>query len=226
MSPNRRRPYPRRMRAAERREQLLDVTLDLIAEHGFQAVTIDAVAREAGITRPVVYGLFDDLSGLLHALVDREEDRALDQLARAIPRIPDDDPDALLLDGLRTFFEAVLEAPKTWRLIVLPVEGKPQVLRERVERDRNAVLRQLERLVEWGVDARGGPEGLDAELFARILVTVAEDGARLLLTDPENFTIDRYVTMADVILKALPRTREASDVPPPPLGFEQRAEVA
>ena len=32
----------------------------------------EAVAREAGITRPVVYGHFGDLRGLLEALVERE----------------------------------------------------------------------------------------------------------------------------------------------------------
>ena len=39
---------------------------------GFHAVSIEAVAREAGITRPIVYGHFDDLGGLLEALVERE----------------------------------------------------------------------------------------------------------------------------------------------------------
>ena len=65
------------MRAAERREQLLDVTLDLVVERGFHAVTIEAVAQGAGVTRPIVYKQFTDLSGLVEALIDREEDRAI-----------------------------------------------------------------------------------------------------------------------------------------------------
>ena len=67
--------------AVERREQLLDVTKAMVAERGFHAVSIEAVAREAGISRPIVYGHFDDLNGLLEALVLRESARALDQLA-------------------------------------------------------------------------------------------------------------------------------------------------
>src|SRR5204862_8269259 len=47
---------PTRMTASERREQLLDVTKAIVAEHGFHAVSIEAVAREAGITRAIVYG--------------------------------------------------------------------------------------------------------------------------------------------------------------------------
>jgi AcrR family transcriptional regulator len=56
------------MSAAERREQLLDVTKDLVAEHGFHAVSIEAVARAAGVSRPIVYGHFHDLPGLLESL--------------------------------------------------------------------------------------------------------------------------------------------------------------
>src|SRR4051794_7822017 len=60
-----------RMSAAERREQLLDATKAIVVADGFHAVSIEAVAREAGITRPIVYGHFDDLGGLLEALVQR-----------------------------------------------------------------------------------------------------------------------------------------------------------
>ncbi|HEX6944950.1 MAG TPA: helix-turn-helix domain-containing protein, partial [Casimicrobiaceae bacterium] len=48
------------MSAEARREQLLDVTKAIVAEHGFHAVSIEGVAREAGISRPIVYGHFDD----------------------------------------------------------------------------------------------------------------------------------------------------------------------
>ena len=51
----------KRMPAEERREQLLDVTAELVAEQGFQAVSIQAVARRAGISRPIVYEHFGDL---------------------------------------------------------------------------------------------------------------------------------------------------------------------
>src|SRR5258707_3183514 len=74
-----------RLSGAERREQVLDATLALAASAGFHAISIDAVAREAGITRPIVYGHFTDLRGLLNALADRERARALAQLAQVGP---------------------------------------------------------------------------------------------------------------------------------------------
>jgi AcrR family transcriptional regulator len=195
------------MRAADRRQQLLDTTLDLVVERGFHAVTIEAVAQGAGVTRPIVYKQFSDLPGLVRALVDREEDRAITQLAHAIPDVPGDrDPDELLVEGLQLYLEAVQEAPKTWRLILLPPEGVPAVFHERTNRTRRNVLRQLERLVAWGIERRGGPS-LDSELFARLLMEMAEDSARLILTQPEKFSIERIVTFARTLMSAVNRAK-------------------
>jgi AcrR family transcriptional regulator len=195
------------MRSADRRQQLLDTTLDIVVERGFHALTIEAVAQGAGVTRPIVYKQFDDLPGLVRALIDREEDRAISQLARAIPDIPGDrDPDHLLVEGLELFLEAVQEAPKSWRLILLPPEGVPAVFAERTTRTRRNVLRQLEKLVAWGIERRGGPS-LDSELFARLLMEMAEDSARLILTQPEKFTIERIVAFARTLMGAVNRAK-------------------
>src|SRR5215208_1991836 len=96
----------KRMSAEQRRAQLLDVTKEIVGEQGFHAVSIEAVARRAGITRPIVYGHFEDLGGLLEALVERESIRALTQL-------PDSFDD--LLQALTAYLEAVREDPDTWR---------------------------------------------------------------------------------------------------------------
>ncbi|MEA2368222.1 MAG: hypothetical protein QOH38_940, partial [Thermoleophilaceae bacterium] len=45
-----------RMTAVERREQLLDATKAIVSRDGFHAVSIEAVAREGGVSRPIVYG--------------------------------------------------------------------------------------------------------------------------------------------------------------------------
>jgi AcrR family transcriptional regulator len=195
------------MRSADRRQQLLDTTLDIVVERGFHALTIEAVAQGAGVTRPIVYKQFDDLPGLVRALIDREEDRAISQLARAIPEIPGDrDPDDLLVDGLELFLVAVQEARKSWRLILLPPEGVPAVFAERTNRTRRNVLRQLEKLVAWGIERRGGPS-LDSELFARLLMEMAEDSARLIHTQPEKFTIERIVAFARTLMGAVNRAK-------------------
>ena len=194
------------MPAPQRREQLLDVTLRIIVERGWSGVSIEAVAREAGITRPVIYGLFDDLSGLLNALFERETQRVLTQLADVVPVEPGSrDPDELLVDSLHKYLEAVQAAPDTWRLVLLPVEGTPDALKERVAGYRAVVRTQLEQILAWGSKRRGGPDWLDVELFAGIVQVVGEYSATLVLTEPERYPADRVVRFVAAMLAAVSR---------------------
>jgi AcrR family transcriptional regulator len=55
----------KRLSASARREQLLDTTSEIVADEGFQGVSVQAVARRAGVSRPIVYEHFGDLHGLL-----------------------------------------------------------------------------------------------------------------------------------------------------------------
>jgi AcrR family transcriptional regulator len=193
------------MSAAERREQLLDATKRIVDRRGFHAVSIEAVAREAGITRPVVYGHFQDLGGLLEALVQREGVRALGQLAAVLPselELAAGDPAEQLAAALRGYLEAVLADPATWRLVLMPPEGAPEVLRNRIAEGRTAVLAQLAEAARPGLGP--GRESPDPELTARMLSAVADEGARLLLTDPERYPVERIVDHARWFLGQLP----------------------
>ena len=205
----------------ERREQLLDATLELIGERGFGAATIEAVARRAGVARPVVYRLFGDRAGLLEELFAREEERALGQIAAAIPAIPGDrDPDELLVAGLRVFLGAVAASPSTWRLVLVDIDSAPAELRAEVARRRGLVRGQIEQVVAWGVERRGGPEGLDIELFARMVQTFAEEAARLLIADPQRFPTERFLAMVELLLASMERGRPDPDLPPPQLEIQ------
>ena len=114
------------MTAAQRREQLLDVTKAIVGEQGFHAVSIEAVAREAGITRPVVYSHFGDLDGVLEALIARESERALGSLAEILPpELDEGDPREGLLQALDGYLRAVEADPQTWQLVLMPSEGAP-----------------------------------------------------------------------------------------------------
>src|SRR5579885_3551908 len=110
--PKVRRRYAPRMPPAQRREQLIDAALEVILAHGYGGVSIEAVARTAGVTRPVVYDHFPDLPRLLHALVEREERYSLEQLEKVVPAIAGDaaahEPAELLGRAVRRFLDAVM----------------------------------------------------------------------------------------------------------------------
>jgi AcrR family transcriptional regulator len=68
-------PVPRTQqeRRADTRERLLAAAAQLFADHGFDAVSVDAVAEAAGRTSGAVYDHFGSKQGLLLALLDRWE---------------------------------------------------------------------------------------------------------------------------------------------------------
>jgi AcrR family transcriptional regulator len=183
------------MAGEQRREQLLDVTAELAIELGFSAVTIQSVARRAGISRPIVYEHFGDLNGLLEALVQREGSRALAQVrASQLRDLASGEPIELMLESLRTYLLAVEQHPTTWRLVLAPPEGAPALLRTSIARGRAAVLRNLIQAVGFSVDAGG--EGPESELTARLLSAMADEYARLVLSDPVRYAPERLVRHA------------------------------
>jgi AcrR family transcriptional regulator len=184
-----------RLRAPARREQLLDAAKAVVAEHGFHGVSIEAVARRAGITRPIVYRHFDDLGSLLEALVERETVRALGQLQAFLPRDLGDDPREGLMASLRGYLAAVESDPVTWRLMLVPPEGAPGLLGERIAAGRAAVIGQL----------AGAVASPDPELTARALSSVADEAARLLLSDPERYPAERILSHARWLFFSAPR---------------------
>ena len=89
----------------------------------------------------------------------------------------------------------------TWRLVLMPPEGAPPVLRKRIAAGRDAVVAALASLVLPGLGP--GTESPDPQLTARTLSAVADEAARLLLTDPEAYPIERLLTHADWLLSRL-----------------------
>ena len=52
-------PTVSRLPASERREQLLETALHVIARQGFHQTSMDDVAKKAGVTKPVLYQHFE-----------------------------------------------------------------------------------------------------------------------------------------------------------------------
>ena len=67
----------KRMTGKERREQLLDIGRRLFAERGLDGTSIEEIAAQAGVSKPVVYEHFGGKEGLYAVVVDREVGRFL-----------------------------------------------------------------------------------------------------------------------------------------------------
>lgn len=184
-----------RMTAVARREQLLDVTTEIVSVEGFGAVSIESVARGAGVSRALVYEHFGELSGLLGAVVQREMTRALSQVSEtALSDLSEGDPQELMLESLRAYLHAVRDHPTTWRLVLMAPVGAPELLRKSIQRGRAIVLASLTRAVRPALLRDSSSP--DAEMTARILSAIADEYARLVLTDPVRFPPARLLVHA------------------------------
>jgi AcrR family transcriptional regulator len=211
-----RRRYAPRLPPEQRREQLLDAALSVIADQGYEGISIEGVARAAGVTRPVVYDHFPNLAELLKTLIAREEQRSLAQLADVLPGLGyEADPAETLVGGVGRFLEAVRDRPTTWRLILLPLEGTPAIVRDSVEGNRTRILEQITRFVAWSVERGDLPGDLDVELAARTLRDLAEQAGRMILTDPERFTPERYASFVRSVIGLLAGSRAGLGVAGP-----------
>jgi AcrR family transcriptional regulator len=187
----------------ERREQLLDAALSLIVVKGYESVSMEGIARRAGVTKPVVYDLFGTLADLLEALLEREEERALMQLAELTPTPAEDaDPVQVLVDGLDSFLRAVEARPEAWRLSLMPIEAQPGTVREHVERDRTVVAKQLESIVRWGVEQLDVPIS-DVDLLVQTIIVLAEEAGRKHLADPERYPRERLTAFTASLLDSV-----------------------
>ena len=169
-----------------RRPQILDVSLRVFRRHGYEATTIEMIARAARVTRPVVYACYPNKKELFGALLDREERRLLGQILQNLPTPAPDDPEGMLIEGFTAILRTAALAPDSWGVIFLHEYSSP-AMAERVERAREQLRSHLAELAK-PVLAGGGvedPGGRLSSLVAHLLLGNAEAGTRLMLTGEE-----------------------------------------
>ena len=109
-------PRPRkRMSAAERREQLLEVGRGAFAEKGYDAVSVEELAQRAGVTKPIVYEHFGGKEGLYAVVVDREVRSLLDMMTRALTA---GHPRVLLEQAAFALLDYIEQNPDGFRILV------------------------------------------------------------------------------------------------------------
>jgi TetR/AcrR family transcriptional regulator len=67
----------------DNRQQLLDCALRLFSQRGYDAVGVQEIVEEAGVTKPTLYHYFNSKRGLMDALLQREYTRLLSVLLEA-----------------------------------------------------------------------------------------------------------------------------------------------
>ncbi|MGH2730109.1 MAG: TetR/AcrR family transcriptional regulator [Actinomycetota bacterium] len=104
-----------RMTGQERRAQLLDVGRSVFADFGYQAASIEEIAKRARITKPVVYEHFGGKEGLYAVVVDREVRRLVDAITTALEG---DHPRVLLEEAALALLTYIEEEPEGFKILL------------------------------------------------------------------------------------------------------------
>jgi AcrR family transcriptional regulator len=122
------RPRAERADAARNRERVLAAARQLFAEHGVEAVTMDQVARAAGVAKGTIFHRFGDRAGLALALLDAHERELQERILRGPPPLG---PGAPPGERLRTFLGALAELTFEHRDLLREVERAAPAARYR-----------------------------------------------------------------------------------------------
>lgn len=195
------RAYAPRMAPEERRDQLLEAALELISEQGYGTLTIEALARRVGVTRPVVYSAFDNLDELLAALLERYEERTMVQVTQAL-RDDAGGPGELIRGSMTGWLESIRQNPDAWRVILRADDsGAPREVRRRYWRGRERVKRLFEERLAASLAEAAAQ--VDTEIIAEAVIALAVRSASLVLDDPERYPPERLAAMVEGLASAV-----------------------
>ncbi|HEX3692563.1 MAG TPA: helix-turn-helix domain-containing protein [Solirubrobacteraceae bacterium] len=186
-----------RLGPQKRRPLVLDVAFELFLQHGYRGTSMDAVARAAGVSKPVIYACFASKAELFGALLDREEQRMLAQFGAALASsAATQDVPSMLASGFVSMLRGVQDTPELYRIALFGLGGTEAAIEARVRHGRSnqvAAVAQLARAWLAGRELAGGELASDrleatARFVGETLVAIGEAGVRTLLGGPGEWT--------------------------------------
>jgi len=184
-------PSCRRADAVRNREAILDAARRIVATCGADGLTMDAVAREAGVGKGTLFRHFEGRAGLIHALMESGERDFQESFLTGPPPLG---PGASAADRIRVFGPALIAHRRA--NLPLMMESRDALLDHPVYGAWHLHLRLL--LEEAGTVADAGIAahlllaGTDPPLLAKL----SEDADDATWTDLEV----AWIAMADGIV--------------------------
>lgn len=166
-----------RLPREEREEQTLEVARIMFAERGFAAVTMDEIAAEVGVTKPLLYTYFGNKEGLYLACMEPAAEALVDTVAAAVEAT--ETPGAALRAGVHAFFIFVDADRSAWRVLfdeTLPAGAEP-ARRAAEQRERLTALVAAAEIARVPPERRADAQ-VEIEALAAAMLGAAEALAR------------------------------------------------
>jgi AcrR family transcriptional regulator len=175
-----------------RRPLILDAALKLFVEQGYNGTSMEAIAKAAEVTKPVVYDCYAGKEELFEALLKREERRLLEAVGATFPAELDlTDPEGLMREGFTALLSAAEESPDSWRVVFDSEHGADPAIRRRVNRARASVVARLDSMIEpYLASVKVDDAARKAPVLAELLASMGEAGVRVLLASDGGWTPD------------------------------------
>ncbi len=161
---------PRRLTAEQRRDQLLAVALELFAQRGYRATTMDDIAEAAGVTKPLLYQHFSSKRALYLELVDAIAQNLLAAISRAVSEA--DGPRQQVELGFAAYFRLVVSHEAEFRLLYGRDHADDEELGRALRAVEDAIAEAIDPLIDAGLD----PD--HRRLLAYGIVGMAEGASR------------------------------------------------
>ena len=162
------------MRGPERKAQLLDVARKVFGAKGFHGVSMEDVAREAGVTKPILYDHFSSKEALYLALLDADSLELEDRIRRALVA-PTGNRERIRA-SFEAYFEFVDEHAEGFQLLMQETVGANESFRRGVGAVRDRIQQEVSDLIVR--ESQGHLDREDADTVALGLVGMAETVAR------------------------------------------------
>jgi AcrR family transcriptional regulator len=140
----------RRLTAEQRRRQLFSVALELFAQRGYRATTMDDIAERAGVTKPLLYQHFSSKRALYLELVDSIAQDLLTAIRRAVMRA--EGPRQQVELGFAAYFQLVVSNEAEFRLLYGRDHADDQELGRALRTVEDAIAEAIDPLIAAGLD--------------------------------------------------------------------------
>ena len=185
-----------RLSPEQRREQLLDLGVQLLATRSLEELTIDLIRAEAGISRGLLYHYFGNKQGFHRAVVQRAADDLYEQTAPP----EEGDPLERLLASLTAYVDYVAANYEGYRSLVQGAASGPGDLREIYETTRQ---RLSDRVFTADAQSEIMPDTPGARLVVRGWALLVEEMTLRWAEDPHGLTRDELLAVLGGALPAL-----------------------
>lgn len=173
----------KRLPRAVREQQMLDAAVRVFSRRGYHAASMDEIAEDAGISKPMVYAYLGTKEELFVACLHREGTRMMEAIAAAAA--PDLPADERLWRGLRAFFGFVGAHRDGWAVLYRQARGEQPFAGE-LATMRARLVEVVAGMLDHALRAEGREvAGTELEVVAYALVGASESLADWLADHPE-----------------------------------------